>query len=264
MNNIPTPYFMTTTLDFIIIFVFGAVIGSFLNVVILRLPESDESIVHPSSHCPGCKEPLKWYDNIPLLSYFFLRGKCRKCGQNISWQYPVVELLSAVLALTLWIFYPWHIFVIRYIFVCALLVIIWIDIRYQIVPDLITIPGILLGFCLAFLNPVLYWFDSALGIVMGGGIFYLVALCYYLLTKRQGMGGGDIKFMAMIGAFLGWQSLPFVIFASSLMGSLVGLVAMAKQKKGGQTVIPYGPFLAVAALMYIFFEKQIIYFLWTL
>lgn len=247
-----------------IIFIFGAVIGSFLNVVILRLPESGQSIVHPPSHCPECKEALKWYDNIPILSYVFLRGRCRSCRQPVSWQYPVVEMLSAVLAVMLWFFYPWQIFITRYIFACALLVIIWIDIRHQIVPDLITIPGIVIGFCLVFFNPILSWYDSALGIILGGGLLYLVALVYYLLTKRQGMGGGDIKFLAMIGAFLGWQSLPFVIFASSLMGTLVGLFAMAKQKKGGQTVIPYGPFLAVAALLYIFFEKQILFLLWAL
>lgn len=248
----------------IFVFIFGAVIGSFLNVVILRLPESGQSIVYPASHCPGCKEALRWYDNIPILSYIFLRGRCRSCQQHVSWQYPVVEMLAAVLAVMLWFFYPWQIFLIRYIFACALLVIIWIDIRHQIVPDLITIPGIVLGFCLAFFNPILYWYDSALGIILGGGVLYLVALFYYLLTKRQGMGGGDIKFLAMIGSFLGWQSLPFVVFVSSLMGSLVGLFAMAKQKKGGQTVIPYGPFLAVAALLYIFFEKQILFLLWAL
>ncbi len=262
MNILPLPC-METFLPYFFVFVFGSVIGSFLNVVILRLPERDQSIIVPPSHCPVCKEQLRWYDNVPLLSYLFLTGKCRRCRSPISWQYPVVELLAAVLAVVLWMYYPWYIFIIRYIFVCSLLVIIWIDIRYQIVPDLITIPGTLIGFCLAFLNPILYWFDSALGIIIGGGIFYLVALIYYLVTKRQGMGGGDIKFMAMIGAFLGWQSLPFVIFASSLIGSLVGLVAMAKQRKGGQTVIPYGPFLALAALLYIFFEKQIIFFLWA-
>ncbi|MGM0682206.1 MAG: prepilin peptidase [Thermodesulfobacteriota bacterium] len=254
---------MEIFLNFFIIFVLGAAVGSFLNVVILRLPEPGESIVYPPSHCPKCKKLLRWYDNIPILSYFFLKGKCRNCLRPISWQYPAVELLAAVLALMLWVFYPWHIFIIRYIFVCLLLVVIWIDIRHQIIPDLITIPGILFGLCLAFLDPVLYWLDSALGIIIGGGIFYLVALSYYLLTKRQGMGGGDIKFVAMIGAFLGWQSLPFVIFASSLMGSLVGLVAMVRQKKGGRTVVPYGPFLASAALLYIFFEKQIIFFLWA-
>jgi len=242
--------------------ILGALVGSFLNVVILRLPEEHESIVFPASHCPKCQTPLHWYDNIPVLSFLVLRGRCRSCQAKISWQYPLVE--SSMAALSYFIYatvglsplYP-----IYFILCAALLVIIWIDFYHQIIPDVISLPGIVLGFAASFINPLLSWQDSGLGIIIGGGIFYIIAGGYYLITKRAGMGGGDIKLLAMIGAFLGWQSLPFVIFASALMGSIIGIFAMIKQKKGGKTVIPYGPFLAAACIFYIFFHQEILYFI---
>jgi len=139
------------------------------------------------------------------------------------------------------------------------LAIIFIDFHHQIIPDVISLPGIALGFAVSFLNPVLNWQDAGLGLLLGGGTFYAIAMGYYLITKRAGMGGGDIKLLAMIGAFLGWQALPFVIFGSAFMGSAIGIFAMLEQKKGGKTVIPYGPFLAIASILYIFFQRQIIY-----
>ncbi len=157
--------------------------------------------------------------------------------------------------------FPWLLFAIYFIFTASLLVIIVVDSRHQIIPDVISIPGIVIGFLFSLINPYLHWSDSGLGILFGGGSFYLLALVYYLLTKRMGMGGGDIKLLAMIGAFLGWQSLPFVIFSSSLLGTIVGIGAMIQQKKGGKTVIPYGPFLAISALLYLFFDIQIQLFL---
>ncbi|MBU0680869.1 MAG: prepilin peptidase [Proteobacteria bacterium] len=245
----------------IISFVFGAIVGSFLNVVILRLPDPEASVVFPGSHCPQCKTPLHWYENIPILSFLFLRGRCRSCHKNISIQYPLVELTMALLSLVLFQrFFISAAFFIYFVFAAALLVIIVIDLYHQIIPDRISLPGIVLGFAASFLLPGLHWQDSLLGLVIGGGIFYTIALAYYLITKRQGMGGGDIKLLAMIGAFQGWQALPFVIFCSSLLGTIVGLAAMVKQKKGGQTRIPYGPFLAVASLLYLFFDQRIIQF----
>ncbi len=242
---------------------FGAIIGSFLNVVILRLPNDDESIAFPGSHCPQCKQSLHWYDNIPILSYLALRGKCRSCKKPISLQYPLVEFVMAVFAAVLFARFAFSFELILYfMFFAALLVIIFIDIHHQIIPDCISLPGIAIGFIGSFFNGLVTWQQSALGVALGGGLLYAVAYAYYAVTKREGMGGGDIKLLAMIGAFLGWQSLLYVIFCSSVTGSVVGLVAMLKQKKGGQTRIPYGPFLAGAAITYLLFDKQI-QSLWT-
>ena len=241
-----------------ICFLFGAVVGSFLNVVILRLPDKEQSIAFPASHCPKCTTPIQWYDNIPMLSFLFLRGKCRACSAPISWQYPLVELCMAALSLSLYVRFGLSFELFFYfIFLAGLLVIIFIDIQHQIIPDTISLPGIVLGFGGSFFNNQVSWQQSGLGVLIGGGLLYGIALGYYLLTKRDGMGGGDIKLLAMIGAFLGWQSLLFVVFASSLLGSIIGIVAMFQQKKGGQTRIPFGPFLAVAAISYLFFQHSI-------
>jgi leader peptidase (prepilin peptidase)/N-methyltransferase len=237
---------------------FGAIIGSFLNVVILRLPAENGSIIFPASHCPQCQHPLSWYENIPVISYLVLRGRCHHCHQKISLQYPVVELCMALLSAALVQRFGLSITAGGYFLFCAaLLVIIWIDIQHQIIPDVISLPGILLGLIFSFVSPALNWKDSLIGILLGGGVLYAIALFYYLWRKQEGMGGGDIKLLAMIGAFLGWQSLPFVIFASSLSGSCVGILAMIKQRKGGKARIPFGPFLSLAALIYLFFQEQV-------
>jgi len=240
---------------------FGAIVGSFLNVVILRLPDNDQSIVFPASHCPRCSSPLHWYENIPLVSYIFLGGKCGHCRQSISFQYPLVELLMALLAAALMHRFELSIVTAGYfIFSASLLVIIFIDIHHQIIPDVISLPGIFLGFLFSLVSPTVSWQSSLIGLLVGGGVLYAVAYSYYLLRKVDGMGGGDIKLLAMIGAWLGWQSLPFVIFASSLSGTLIGLIAMLYQKKGGRTRIPFGPFLSLAALVYTFYSENILYF----
>jgi len=251
-------------LNFIIIFsfIFGACIGSFLNVVILRLPEEGASIVYPSSRCPKCLQDIKWYDNIPIISFILLRKKCRYCGEPISWQYPLVELAMALLSVALLFeFGLTAALPIYLIFTAALLAVIVIDFYHKIIPDVISLPGIILGFACSFFNPVVTWQQSGIGLLIGGGVLYAVAAGYYLFTKREGMGGGDIKLLAMIGAFLGWQSLPFVVFGSSILGAVVGIGAMAKQKKGGKTVIPYGPFLSIAAIIYMFYRELINYYL---
>lgn len=237
---------------------YGALVGSFLNVVILRLPQEGASIVFPASHCPHCQTKLRWFDNIPLLSFLMLRGRCRSCQATISWQYPLVELAMALLSLALYRHFGLGVaFFIYFVYTAALLVIIVIDLHHQIIPDVISLPGIIIGLAASLLLPNLSWQDSLIGLLVGGGIFYAIALAYYLLTKRHGMGGGDIKLLAMIGAFQGWQAIPFVIFASSVLGTIIGLGAMVQQKKGGQTRIPYGPFLATASLLYLFFELPI-------
>ncbi len=239
-------------------FLLGAVIGSFLNVVIFRLPDPASSIAFPPSHCPRCSTPIRWYDNIPMLSYLLLRGRCRACRQPISPRYPLVELCMACLSMALYArFGPGLAFVCYFPFLAALLAIIFIDIDHQIIPDVISLPGIVLGFAGSFFNPLVSWQQSALGILIGGGLLYTIALAYMLLTRREGMGGGDIKLLAMIGAFLGWQSLLYVIFASSLVGSVVGIAVMRIQGKGSRTRIPFGPFLALAAMSYLFFQQDI-------
>ena len=238
--------------------VMGAMIGSFLNVVILRLPQEGGSLVFPASHCPRCNNPISWYDNIPIISFILLRAKCRSCGTKISWQYPLIEAAMAAISLALFYrFYFSFTFGIYFIFCAALLAIIVIDFRHQIIPDSISLPGIIIGFGFSFINPIVTWQSSGLGILLGGGTLYAIAATYYFFTKREGMGGGDIKLLAMIGAFLGWQSLLFVVFCSSVLGSLVGIGAMLKQKKGGKTMIPYGPFLSIAAIIYLFYYKEI-------
>ena len=150
---------------------------------------------------------------------------------------------------------------IYFVFTAALLVVIVIDFYHKIIPDVISLPGIVIGFLCSFFNPVVTWQQSGIGLLIGGGVLYAIAAGYYLFTKREGMGGGDIKLLAMIGAFLGWQSLPFVVFGSSIIGAVVGIGAMAKQKKGGKTMIPYGPFLSIAALLYMFYRELINYYL---
>ncbi len=252
------------TIAYTFSFLFGAVVGSFLNVVILRLPDEQQSIVFPGSHCPKCGTDLHWYENIPILSYLVLTGKCRSCKTKISAQYPIVELCMGLLSLALFNNFGMSFeFVFYFLFLAALLVIIFIDLHHQIIPDIISLPGIIIGFAGSFLNSQVSWQQSGSGILVGGGILYSIAFGYYLLTKRDGMGGGDIKLLAMIGAFLGWQSLLFVIFFSSLTGSLVGIAAMIKQGKGGKTRIPFGPFLALAAMAYLFFQDTILQ-LWNL
>jgi leader peptidase (prepilin peptidase) / N-methyltransferase len=253
---------MVSAIIIVFTLIFGAVVGSFLNVVIARLPAENESIIFPASRCPKCLKPIKWYDNIPILSFVLLKGKCRNCGAAISWQYPLVELIMALLSLALLFkFGLTPALPIYFIFSGALLVVIFIDLYHKIIPDSISLPGIIIGFGCSFINPAVTWQQSGLGLLFGGGVLYAVAAGYYLFTKRQGMGGGDIKLLAMIGGFLGWQSLPFVVFGSSVLGALVGLAAMAKQKTGGKTMIPYGPFLSIAALFYMFYREPINYYL---
>jgi len=241
---------------------FGAIVGSFLNVVILRLPDAMASIVYPASHCPRCLHQLSWYENIPVLSYLFLRGRCRHCQGKISPQYPAVELMMAFFSAALaWKFGLTLISAGFFVLIAALLTISVIDIRLQIIPNVISLPGIVVGFLFAVLTGYITWMDSLFGIFFGGGILYAVAGLYQLLRKKEGMGGGDIKLLAMLGAFLGWQSLPFIILASSLTGSIIGLTAIALGKRSAAARIPFGPYLAGAAAIYLFFAVEIHWYL---
>lgn len=245
-------------------FITGAVVGSFLNVCICRLPR-DESVVSPPSHCPHCDYRIRWFDNIPLLSYLALGGRCRSCHTKISLQYPLVELLSGLLSLALFLkFGPTLAYVVLFVFCSALVVITFIDLEHQIIPDEISLPGIVIGFILSFFLKGHGWLNSLLGILLGGGSLLFVAYGYQLLTGKEGMGGGDIKLLAMMGAFLGWKSIPFIIFASSLIGSIIGVTIMVIQKKDSKLAIPFGPYLALGALLFIFFGRRLITWYFTL
>ena len=240
------------------IFAVGAAVGSFLNVCIVRLPKGG-SLIKPGSHCPQCESPIRFYDNIPLLSYIVLRGKCRRCKAHISPRYFLVEGLSGLMALALFRNFGLSPeLAVYFIFFSALLVIIFIDLDTWTIPDVITLPGIVAGVAASFLLPRFNMWQSLLGLLAGGGVLFLVAVGYQLLRKREGMGGGDIKLLAMIGAFLGLPGVIYTLFASSLVGSLAGALLMFRDKSGGGTRIPFGPFLALGAMTYVFWGPALI------
>jgi leader peptidase (prepilin peptidase)/N-methyltransferase len=237
---------------YVAFFVFGACLGSFANVVIYRMPKG-ESIVAPGSHCQSCKKPVRWYDNIPMISWLLLRGKCRHCGAKFSFRYFAVELLMASL-FTLAYFYlglSWDLLE-AVIFIFGLVCCTFIDFDHMILPDEFTLSGIVIGLLGAWLNPQREILDAFLGVLIGGGFLWAMAYFYFLFTKQDGMGGGDIKLLAWIGAVLGWKAVPFVIMASAIIGSVIGLILARKQKQGLKTMIPFGPYLALGAVIYMF------------
>jgi leader peptidase (prepilin peptidase)/N-methyltransferase len=249
---------MANYLTEVFIFIFGICIGSFLNVCIYRLPES-KSIVHPRSACPDCGALIRFYDNIPIFSYIALRAKCRQCGAHISLRYPVIEFISGIFAVGVFLKFGISVeALIYYIFIAALLVITFIDIDHQIIPDVISLPGIPIFFAASFALPNMTFVDSILGILIGGGSLYLVAWLYHLITRKEGMGGGDIKLLAMMGAIIGWKGVLFTIFTASAVGTLAGLVVILKSGKTMKLKIPFGPFLAIGAIAFIFFGPQLI------
>jgi len=240
------------------IFVLGAVVGSFLNVIIHRLPE-EKSIVFPASHCPKCRHAIRLYDNIPLISYLILKGRCRDCSEAISLRYPLVELLTAILSLlTFWKFGLSIQYLCAFTFVCSLIAITFIDLDHQIIPDVISLPGIPIFFLAAVFVMDLRILDAFLGFLIGGGVLYSIASIYELVTKREGMGGGDIKLLGMIGAFLGWQSLLFVLLISSFAGAAVGITLMIIKGRDMKYAVPFGPFLSLGAVVYLFFGARLL------
>lgn len=267
-----------------VVFIFGLLIGSFLNVVIYRLPLG-ESIVFPGSHCPSCDAEIKWYDNIPVVSYaILLRGRCRRCRTHISAVYPAVELLVACLYLVLFIIHEdqivsgsWLPLIADIAFVSLIVPLVFIDFRYKLLPNAITYPGLVLLLVLRAIAPDPWilahtpkllglasapvWaqtlFGSVLGAVVGGGSLWLVREAYYRLRHVEGMGLGDVKMMLMVGAFLGWQLTLLTIFLGSLLGSLVGVLLIVR---GGsmKMQIPFGVFLGPAAIILLFVGQQLI------
>jgi leader peptidase (prepilin peptidase)/N-methyltransferase len=265
---------MIFTADFIfllhpMVFVFGAIVGSFLNVCIVRIPK-DESLVHPPSHCPDCKNAIRFYDNIPLISYLVLLGKCRSCREHISPRYFFVELLMACLAVALYYQFSLSLaFFVSFVFVAALIVISFIDLDVRIVPDSISLPGIVMGFLFSVIGRFLISdpyllvpspLSALLGVLVGGGFLLALAWIYEAMTGVEGMGGGDIKLLAMIGAFLGWTSIPFTLFFASLVGSVVGLGFMITKGVGRRFALPFAPFLCLGALLYLLFGQDLVGF----
>jgi len=219
---------------------FGLVIGSFLNVVIARIPEG-RSIWWPRSACPGCGTQIAWHDNIPLLSFAILRGRCRSCGRPIALRYPLVEAATGVLfALAFLVFGPTPDFLVAAVFLAALVAMTGIDLAHQIIPDVITLPGILAGLVANLATARVNWRESVVGIVVCGGIFLVI-----ILVSRGGMGGGDMKLGAMLGAFLGWKLGLLALMLGVLAGGAVALCLLILGRKGRKEAIPFGPFLAL-------------------
>lgn len=245
----------------IIVVLLGLAIGSFLNVLIYRLPRKIPFISNRSK-CPGCDTKIKWYQNIPLVSYLILAGKCANCKKRISVRYPLVEALNALSYLYFyWQFGLTYEFAVFSFLLTVLLVIFFIDLDFQIIPDVITLPGIVFGLALSFLPGGIGIYAALIGMLVGGGSLFSIAILGDWLFKKESMGGGDIKMAAMLGAFLGWQKILLVFISSSVIGLVVSLILMsfsAKLRK--ERVIPFGPFLAVAAVLAISYGDQIIEF----
>ncbi len=236
---------------------FGAVVGSFLNVVIYRLPRG-ESIVFPGSHCPHCGVPILARDNLPVLGYLLLRGRCRACGAGISARYPCVEALTALLAAGVWWRFGLSVQLpVLFVFLAGLVAVTFIDLDHRIIPDSLSLGGVVVGFACSFLTP-LGWLGSLAGAALGGGVLLAVALGYLALTRREGMGFGDVKLLAAIGAFLGWQAVLFTVFVSSVVGSVVGLSLVALRGSGMRLEVPFGPFLALGAALYVFVGPELV------
>jgi leader peptidase (prepilin peptidase)/N-methyltransferase len=227
---------------------FGAIVGSFLNVCIHRLP-LQTSIVWPSSACPHCGRSLAWFENIPVASYFALKGRCRTCHEPISGRYPFVEALTALMFAAAWWYYgPGVLLVSQLLLGCALIVLFAIDLEHHLLPDAITLPGIVIGFALSFVTRP-GWADSLIGIVVGGGVLYLIAEAYYRIRHEEGLGMGDVKMLAMIGAFVGWKLTLVTLMTASLAGSIVGVTLIASGRGGMKYALPFGTFLALGAAL---------------
>ncbi|MBI5560733.1 MAG: prepilin peptidase [Deltaproteobacteria bacterium] len=247
---------------YIFIFAFAAAVGSFLNVCICRIPIG-KSIISPGSRCPSCACPILFYDNIPVVSYILLLGRCRRCRERISFEYPFVEVLTGFMALFLYgRFGLTPIVFVYFLLIASLIVITFIDLSHRIIPDVISLPGIAAGIILSGLlsYPAMYpgVIDSRAGILAGGGILLIISVFYSLLTGHAGMGGGDVKLLAMVGAFLGWRGVFFTLFAGSLAGAAMGLILMLFWGKKSKYAVPFGPFLSFGAAAYTFYGREVI------
>ena len=226
----------------------GLLVGSFLNVCIYRVPRR-ESIAWPASRCTGCGRLLAWYENVPVLSWLVLRGCCRTCGVRISPMYPLVELTTAVLfAAGAMLYGPSSLLAVRLVFGCALIVLFAIDLRHRVLPDVITLPGIAAGFAASWFLPP-GWLSSLIGLIAGGGVLFAIAEAYYRVRGQHGLGMGDVKMLAMIGAFLGWPLMILTLVFASFAGSIVGVSLIASGRGSLQAALPFGTFLALGAIV---------------
>jgi leader peptidase (prepilin peptidase) / N-methyltransferase len=231
-----------------ILIVLGLTVGSFLNVCIHRIPR-EQSLMFPPSRCPGCEHRLAWFENIPVLSYAVLGGRCRKCRTRISIGYPLVELATMALFIVHGEVFGWSALLVpRLLFACAMVVLFAIDLEHHLLPNVITLPGIAIGLISsAVLPPGLV--DALIGAAIGGGVLWLIGEAYYRYSGHEGMGGGDVKMLAMIGAFLGWKLVLVTLVLSSFAGSLIGVAVIALKRGGMKYALPYGTFLALGALV---------------
>ncbi len=226
--------------------VLGAPFGSFLNVCIYRLPLG-RSIVRPASACPHCGRTLSWYENVPILGYLALGGRCRTCRGPIAVRYPIVEALTAAMfAAAFWWYGPSALLVSRLVFGCALIVLFAIDLEHHLLPNLVTLPGIVVGFLFSLITEP-EWLESLFGIVLGGGVLFLIAEIYYRVRREEGMGMGDVKMLGMIGAFLGWKLMLLSLMFASITGSIVGVLLLLSGRGGLKHALPFGTFLALGA-----------------
>jgi leader peptidase (prepilin peptidase)/N-methyltransferase len=236
----------------VVVGLFGLALGSFLNVVIARVPAGG-SLLHPGSACPGCRAPLAWYDNIPVLSFVALRGRCRACGMRISWRYPLVELLTAAVLVSSYLaFGPSADFLVACALLPALIAMTAIDLQHQMIPDAITLPGIPVGLLINVATGRISWVDSVIGLIAGGGLFLVI-----ILASRGGMGGGDLKLGALLGAFLGWKALLVALFVAIVLGGAIGTLLLATGRRGRKDPIPFGPFLAAGGAMALFWGTRV-------
>ena len=240
------------------IFFFGLILGSFINVCIYRLPRG-ESVAYPASHCPACQTAIRSYQNIPVISFLFLKGCCGTCGVKISWKYPLVEALHGAAFLFILSQFGSTIETLIYcLFFASLVAVTFIDLSHRIVPDQITLPGMVIGvICSSTVLPT-GTISSLIGLFVGGGIFYLVAVLSLAILKKEGMGGGDIKLIAMIGAFLGWKGMLLTIFLAACSGSIIGILLILIQGRDRAEPIPFGPFLALGAVISLFWGNGIL------
>lgn len=242
----------------ILIFILGLIVGSFNNVCIYRIPRN-ESIIYPASHCPKCRTTIKPIDNIPLLSYILLKGRCRNCGGKISIQYPVVEFVTGIIYISIFLIYGLILKSLIYIILASALVIIaFIDLNEQIVPDVISLPGIGVGLILSFLVPYISFIDSVLGVLVGGGIILIIGLTGSVIFKRDAMGGGDVKLAAMIGAFIGWRYTVISLFLGFFLGALAGIFLVFSKIKSREDMVPFGPFIVLGSLITLLYGERIL------
>ena len=245
-------------INIVLIFILGLIVGSFSNVCIYRIPRN-ESIIFPASHCPKCRSNISPKDNIPILSYILLKGRCRNCKSKISIQYPIVEFLTGLIYLIIYLGYGLSIQSLIYIILSSSLIIIaFIDLNEQIIPEAISLPGMVIGLILSFFVPYISFINSALGVLVGGGIILVIGLAGSAIFKKEAMGGGDVKLAAMIGAFLGWRYIIISLFLGFFLGALAGIFLILSKIKSREDVVPFGPFIVLGSLITLLWGENII------